>query len=378
MRIRLLALVSMVICLPVVSAKSFYTLETANEQLGHGFETSLGIPLDACLNGSWVYQGGSTGKLDYSGGFDSSTMISTLTGSVKGGVNLVIFGGSVKFSIRKKVTENANSSSSVIRLNYNKGNYSFENRTLKPEILDLINTNPSAVRKKCGDSYIHNHKLGSNLYISAKLHFKSRTDYEWYQRKIKVRFAFWSKTTTKTTESEKSVENAVYSIRVVADGGLTPKLAEMTSGGPMYCKTDNMDACYEYVSQLFGYVFDDGAYANDLKPEHLKATQYDVESYEDSGHYDLAYVGGNSYPARFVQLSDRLRGYQDLVDDLLENLYAFKAVSTDVVEIAELEQNFAKRESQKADLASAGDYCQTLPSASLCEQRIESAIASVD
>ncbi|WDE03753.1 hypothetical protein SG34_020565 [Thalassomonas viridans] len=360
-------------------ANTYYSLGTDKEVLGAGFEESLTMPLDNCLDGDWVYQGGSQGQLSYQGGYESDTMINTIAGSVKGGVNLVIFGGSVKFSMRRKVTKNSSSAASVIELNYNKGSYNFENRKTKDEVTNLLATDPVAARNKCGDSFIHNVQLGSNLYVTAKIHFNSRSEYEWYQTKIKVKFLFFSKTFTKTKEFYDATKNAVYSIQVNTDGGMTPKLAQLTQGGTTkYCKTDNMDACIDYAESIFNYLLDGGDYTTDLTDDYLKPIKFDTASYEKSGHYDLAYAGASSYSQRYRELSERLRVYQDFVNDEIENINAFLAVAETDEQKAPLITRLAEREQQKISLSDAGDYCYTLPGTSLCEQRIEAAIATVN
>ncbi len=363
--------------IPLAGSQSFYSLDTGMESLGRGFESDLAMPLNMCLQGDVVFHGGRSGQLDYSGAFDARTMIDQLAGSVRGGVNLVIFGGSVKYSMRNKVTENSNSVGSVIRLYYDAGTYSLENRSLIPSVETLLKTNPQLARKRCGNSFIHSQSLGSNLYVSAKLHFRSKEEYEWYQTKIKVRFAFWSKTITKTKASQKAVQNAVYSIRVETDGGLTPRLMALTGGQTHYCKTDAMDDCYHLIQQLFQYLFDNGGYVNDLTPDLMNVVSYDVVSYEDSGHFDIAYAGNETYSKRYIQISKRLRAYQDMVNDQLENLQAFLAVSEDEEERYQLQQDINLRLEEQQVLGDAEKYCATLPGVVLCEQRVEQAIVLV-
>lgn len=360
------------------NAHTYYSLNTEHEQLGQGFEQELGIPLESCLDGQWQFQGGSMGDLAYRGDFDSDTMINTITGSVKAGINLVIFGGSAKFSMRRKVTKNRNSAASAVELTYEKGSYNFENRTTKPAFVELLSTDPTQVRNRCGDSFIHNIKLGSRIYITAKLHFKDRTKYEWFQTKIKVKFLFFSKTFTKTKVFQEATKDAVYTIQVNTDGGMTPELARLSKNGTMHCKTDNLTPCITYADNLFSYLLDGGDYVDDLKDEHLNVLKYEVESYEDSGHYDLAYAGQTAIPNRYIALSARLRSYQDLVYDEIERLSAFKAVSEDPLEIEQLTARITARNSQRIGLEQAGEYCATLPGTTLCENRIESAIANVD
>ncbi|MFC3033638.1 hypothetical protein ACFOEE_14010 [Pseudoalteromonas fenneropenaei] len=366
-----------VLALPAVS-HTFYSLDTASEQLGQGFELESGMPKEACLNGVWHFQGGSQGDLAYRGAFDSQTMINTIAGSVQGGINLVIFGGSVKFSMRRKVTENNNSAASVVELGYEKGSYNFEQRTVKADYVQLLQTDPAAVRASCGDSFIHNVRLGSKVYLSAKLHFRTKQEYEWFQTKIKIKVLFFKKTITKTKEFLKATENAVYSVQVNTDGGMTPKLAALSAGGAMHCKTDNLDPCIDYAERLFAYLLDGGDYAQDLSDEHLNVLSYEVESYQDSGHYELAAAGSNPIPERYMGLSARLRAVQDMVSDEIERLQAFMAVADTAQDQQYYAARLAERQSQRQSLDTASDYCATLPGTTLCESRIEAAIAQVN
>lgn len=361
-----------------VYAQTFYSLGSDKEVLGAGFETELRIPRESCLDGEWVFQGGSQGGLAYRGAFDTNTMINTLAGSVKAGVNLVIFGGSVKFSMRNRTTESNRTAASTIELNYTKGSYNFENRTVKPDIASLIQTNPQAVRDRCGDAFIHNKKLGSNLYVTAKLHFKDREEYEWYQTKIKIKVLFWSKTITKTKEFYEATKNAVYSVQVNTDGGLTPRLAALTAGGPRYCRTNNIDSCLDYADELFSYLLDGGDYPNELNDSHLNTITYDVESYERSGHFDIAYAGTANIAKKYIELSERLRAYQDFVNNEIESLRAFIAVTEDPVELAAHEARLQERNDQITALDNSAEYCYTLPGLIQCENNMEAAIAQVN
>lgn len=241
-----------------------------------------------------------------------------------------------------------------------------------------MNTNPLAVRNQCGDGFIHNIRKGANLYVTAKLHFKDRSKYEWYQTKIKIKVLFFSKTKTKTKEFYEATKDAVYSIEVNSDGGMTPKLAQLTQGGPRYCKTNNMDACIDYADSIFSYLLDNGEYANDLNQAELQPIAYDVASYEKSGHYDLAYAATQNFTDEYVILSNRLRGYQDLVNRDIENLKAFLAVSTDETQITQYTQRIEAREAQKDALYASAEYCYSLPGVVACENHLEASIANVD
>jgi hypothetical protein len=376
--IKITLLLSLYLCSFLSYATTYYSLGSDREVLGAGFEQALRMPLDSCLDGDWVYQGGSEGGLVYQGSFDANSMIYSMTGSIKASVDLILFGGSVKYSVRNKVTENTNSIGSTMVLNYNKGSYNFENRRVKPAITSLLQSDPVAARNKCGDGFIHHVKLGSNLYVSAKLHFKDRAEYQWAQTKIKVKVLFWSKTTTKTKEFYEATKDAVYSIQANTDGGMTTKLAQLTSGGPRYCKTDNMDACIDYADELFAYLLEDGDYADDLNDSHLNNMTYDVASYEKSGHYSLAYGRPLNLSKRYIELSERLRVYQDFVNDEMQSTRAFLAVEEDEAQITRLTLRLAQRDQQKTALDASAEYCYGLPGTSLCEQHMEASIETVN
>ncbi|MCV2885687.1 hypothetical protein OE749_13395 [Aestuariibacter sp. AA17] len=353
---------------------TFYALGTNKETLGMGFSSEVNMPLSPCVTGDWIFQGGSQGELAFQQGMDSTTMMNSVSGSVRGSVNFVIFGGSAKFSMRKKTTENRNSIASTLMLNYNGGNYSLENRRITDEIASLIHTDPAAVVGRCGDSYIHSLTKGANLYVTAKLYFRDKTEYEWFQTKIKIRVLFFKKTITKTKEFSNAIKNAVYSVQVHTDGGLTPYLQSI--GTSKYCRGTDISACTDYADQLFSYLLAGGNYASDLTPELLKPIKYTVEPYEKSGHMTLIPASANNMPADYLRISGRLRGYQDLVNDEIERLKAFIAVATEAEKPA-LEAEFALRQSESNALADAGEYCATLPGVYQCEQRVEQAIAQV-
>ncbi len=353
---------------------TYYALGSENETLGRGFSTSLSMPLSNCLTGDKVFHGGNKGELIYHQSMDSNELMSSMTGSVKGSVNLVLFGGSAKFSMRKKVTENTNSVSSVLQLGYVSGTHSFENRQLNELAKSELQSQPGAIENICGDGFISSITTGSNLYVTAKLYFRDKTEYEWFQTKIKIRVLFFSKTITKTKEFSNAIKNAVYSVQVHTDGGLTPYLN--TLGTERFCRGTDVTACMDYADTLFKYLLDGGDYRNDIQPEQLKTIKYTVEPYENSGHMQLIPPSSSNMPAAYIAISGRLRGYQDLVNDELERLGAFIAVATEG-ELPGLQNEYDLRQTEISTLNAASDYCAGLPGVSLCEQQVESAISEV-
>jgi len=158
---------------------------------------------------------------------------------------------------------------------------------------------------------------------------------------------------------------------------MPPALADLIAGGTSYCRTDDLDPCYAYVERLFAYLFEGGTYPSDLTDDYLSVISYDVEPYNRSGHYQLANAGIGTLSVRYQDLSNRLRAYQDLVDDRLENLTAFRAVAGAPEEMSSLDLELTEANQHKQRLAAAADYCAGLPGVTICEQRIEAAIGAI-
>ncbi|MCX4029729.1 hypothetical protein H0A36_18760 [Endozoicomonas sp. SM1973] len=255
--------------------------------LGLGLDSRSGFNKQACVKGSWKKTGDTRVELQYLGSRHTRDAMEQVFGKIKGGVNVVIFSGSVSVSMTSRISENQTTAASTIKLTYNGPNYTLENRTLTPLGQTMTKADPATVLGHCGDEFIYHMDTGGEVYVTAKLHFRSKEAYKKFVTKVKVRVLFVKKTKTYTKEWYHYAEDAVYSINVVTNGGETPKLKRILKENPRYCKTADIDDCFNTASLLFEYLFGDNGYHQDLTATALKVLSFDTQRYDDSGHFAL-------------------------------------------------------------------------------------------
>ena len=207
---------------------------------------------------------------------------------MKGGVNLIIFAGSVSTSLSSKITDNSRTASSSVKLIYDAKDLSLENRRLSAFGESIIDQNDFLVDAACGNEFVHHVKLGSEIYVNARLYFRSIEEYQKWVTKIKVSVLFYSKTKTKTKEWYDLTENGVYSNDIVSRGGMTDRLQSILDNNPTYCKTDEMDACIDTGSKVFDYLFSENGYSADIKTAPKQVISFSTQPYFTSGHFELA------------------------------------------------------------------------------------------
>ncbi|MEM9103394.1 MAG: hypothetical protein AAGB12_13845 [Pseudomonadota bacterium] len=354
-------------------ANTYQTTDATVDWLGRGFNTKTGFTKSTCLNGEVKIAGNTQGLLRYDGSRTVTERIEEKFGEVKGSVNFVVFGGSVSVSVFSRVTDSVTSTSSSLRLLYQEKDYSLENRQLTT-FGQNISKNPNFIYDNCGNEFVHSVKVGSELFVTAKLHFRTRESYERFRTKIKIRVLFIKKTKTITKEFREYAQNAVYSIQVNTVGGVTTKLKNILDNNPTHCLLDTIENCLLTSERIFDYLFDEQGYAVDLSSENLRVTEFTTQNYKDSGHFDLV--------PDLVALPDP--GYRILERKLLiktmesealkEHFSAFLAVETDETIKERIVNKLETVNANLNQLQEAMSYCQQEPTINECRHRVDQAL----
>ncbi|EAR10562.1 hypothetical protein MED297_11120 [Reinekea sp. MED297] len=344
------------------------------DHLGVGFDSDMATMRQACLQGDWIETGNVRGELNYLSSQTAEAFIEQTYGKVKGGINLILFAGSVSTSLSSRVTENRRSASSSIRLIYDARDLSLENRTLTPLGQSMVGADPMTILSTCGDAFIHHIKLGSEIYVTTRLHFRSVEEYQKWVTKIKVRFLFYSKTKTKTKEWLKLTENAVYSIDVNTQGGMTPRLQELLDQNPRYCQTDAMTDCETTLEKLFDYLFSPSGYAQDIESAPKTVLSMNTQTYQASAHFGLV-ADPLDRGAPFTFENERLSVRFVSNQQSIATLDAFIAVETDDSQREAYENTRAKAVENIQWLDEAAEDCRQTTLLAFCRQQVDAALA---
>jgi hypothetical protein len=357
-----------------VNATEYFGVTVDQSYLGRGFDNQVTLFREHCITGDIVETGNTQGELSYTGSNTVERHMEETFGKVKGGVNLIIFAGSVSTSISSRVTDNSRTASSSVKLIYDARDLSLENRTLTPLGVSMLNQEDFQVDATCGNEFVHHVKLGSEIYVNARLYFRSVEDYKKWVTKIKVRFLFYSKTKTKTEEWYDLTENGVYSIDVVTRGGMTDRLQTILDSNPTYCKTDNMDACIDTGSKIFDYLFSETGYPLDIKSAPKQVVSFSTESYLNSGHFELVkpmFDKGTQFGLEEEKLQVRLHQNHDIRN----SYFAFAQVEDDETLKEQMLVKVGYAEDNIAALDAAATTCRATLIYATCHQAVENAIA---
>lgn len=359
------------------NARNYITQNAQIDWLGRGMDTAIGQPKDKCVTGDWIQSGNRSSMLYYNGEMHATDRMKQVSGSLSAGVDLFLFGGSVSTSMFTQMSTNDTTSSAVVTLSYDAKDFSLENRSLTPLGLSMVGQSPATIRENCGNEFIHHVKLGSDLYVAAKLHFRSKEEYELYKTKVKIKVLFWSKTKTITKEFYDYTENAVYSLKVLSPNGMTTKLQHLLDTQPTYCRTSEIGSCIDTSNAVFAYLFG-GEYSSDVQDENLKVLSVLTQNYADSGHFQLdASTSGYMDPG-YLQQQQRLDLKLTEAVEFDESMAAFATVSqTEQEKQGYLDKQLLAQENQTY-LQQAYDYCQAEPGYSACKSKVDNTLLGLN
>ncbi|MBU2713846.1 hypothetical protein [Zooshikella harenae] len=358
---------------PVTSAE--YIADNAQlTWLGLGLDSQSGFKKQACVTGRWKKTGDTSVELSYLGSRQTKDTMEQVFGKVKGGVNVIIFSGSVSVSMTSRISENKTTAASTVKLMYNGPNYTLENRHLTPLGQAMLDAAPNIVINKCGDEFIYHMDTGGEVYVTAKLHFKSKEAYKKFVTKVKVRVLFVKKTKTYTKEWYDYAEDAVYSINVVTNGGETPKLTQLLNNNPKYCKIENINECFNTANLLFDYLFGDNGYHQDLSTASRKVLSFDTRRYDHSGHFALNPPNEPYIDPGFKIQEEKIKIKLLEQYDYQQSLQAFYAVESDREKKEKYAKALTKVEHNLAKLHQATVACQAASEFEVCRIAVDQAM----
>ncbi|MGI0115361.1 hypothetical protein [Zooshikella sp. RANM57] len=342
--------------------------------LGLGLDSRSGFKKQACVTGRWKKAGDTSVELYYLGSRQTKDTMEQVFGKVKGGVNVIIFSGSVSVSMTSRISENKTTAASTVKLIYNGPNYTLENRYLTPLGQTMVGADPHTVINKCGDVFIYHMDTGGEVYVTAKLHFKSKEAYKKFVTKVKVRVLFVKKTKTYTKEWYDYAEDAVYSINVVTNGGETPKLTQLLNNNPKYCKIENINDCFNTASLLFDYLFGDNGYHQDLSTASMKVLSFDTRRYDHSGHFALNPPNEPYIDPGFKIQEEKIKIKLLEQYDYQQSLQAFYAVESDHEQKEKYAEELTKVEHNLNKLHQATVVCQAASEFAACRIAVDQAM----
>lgn len=325
--------------------------------LGYGFDSSRLKPTKKCLIGSSEFHKKSKGKLDFIYNLKSQQLRERTYGEIHGGVNLFIFSGSVSTSIYHKTSTDAQSISNTVLFTYDAGVTTLENRTL-PDNIEVA---------ECGSGFIYQIDYGQDIYLNARLRFKTVEDYKRFITKIKIRILWKKKTKTKTKTLEKYAKNAIFTISVESNGELPKPLKQLIASENLTCRGDDIEPCVESYMALSNYLYSDVGLAKDIKPLPTPIRSITVRNFLESGHPEFIAEQAQPSPSLLKLLEVIEQTYGDLVQQeaTAKALYDL-SVTLEEKEKTLLVWNIAKE--KRRDFAKVRSICFDDPNFLNCRQ----------
>ncbi|CAM4289968.1 hypothetical protein [Pseudoalteromonas byunsanensis] len=307
------------VCFSVgASAQRYYSELFSEQDLGKSFAVQTHKVGDKCLTGTVVHTPVSSGELDYLQRQNETQIRRRTFGELHGGVNLFIIAGSVSTSMTHRNATDTLSLTSQLHLKLEQGYSALEERQVVAGYEDL----------SCGNDFVYQVRYGRDLFLNARLHFRTEEDYKKFVTKIKIRVLFFKKTKTKIKEIEKFAANAVLSIDANSNGALPAGLEQLMANNPKHCRGNNITPCLDTLQKLADYTFG-GPLSSELNNLPKITRSIMIESYQDSGHYELSSLQGmqssEQYSDVWLAIDER---YGKAVRDV-QRAEAFLAVATE-------------------------------------------------
>lgn len=297
-------LLSIAVCVPLMcQGKTYYGDQFSTRDLGLGYSEAVHKGREKCLTGNIIRHPRGSGRLDFYN-FSNTTNVKRRTfGEVHAGINLFIIAGSASTSMyHSNATDNLSVTSSM-HFFLDEGYSSIEDRNLVPDWQS----------KDCGDSFLYQVNYGRDIFLNAKLHFRSEADYKRFVTKIKIRVLFFKKTITKVKEYQKYAANAVFTLDVNSNGALPAELETILAASPVVCKGSNISPCLDTVTTISDYLFGDAGLAQDIGELSPVVRSVKTARYEKSGHYEVVAPAPPNQDQVFAILSRVEARYGELV-----------------------------------------------------------------
>lgn len=336
-------------------ADIYYGDKFTAQQLGYGFDSNQLTLKERCLEGGQVFTPKTLAKVDFYSNQQKKQLRENTFGEIHGGVNLFIISGSVSTSIYHKISADSLSTSNVIHFSYETGSTTIEQRNQ----IDGISA------QDCGDGFIYQVNYGQDIYLNAKLHFKSLEDYKKFVTTIKIRLLFYTKTKKKVKILEEYAQDAVFSVAVSSSGTLPDNLKNLVEQKKLTCKGVDIEECIDSYFAISDYLYNKNGLVQDIDSQSLVIRSVNVRGYEESGHYDLT---KNRVPVS-DQLTALLTGVEEQFGTLInaeERAFAFYEIETDENKREELYAGWQQAKNEREAFSVIRTVCFNAPNVINC------------
>lgn len=262
--------------------------------MGKGFDSHLGHLAKTCVNGTLQYRGNRVGTLTAHYNDSFADFLSITSGRLSGGVNLLLIGGSAAVDYYARVSRTELSTSYTSRFESTLSTAVLTDRSLSTEGAAAAAQPPTARRLACGDEFVSEAVLGSELLITAAFHFTNSSEFQRFVTSVTVEALFGLIKSTKRWVDETSSfsQSGYLKVEALQRGGDPAALATiMGATQQSLCRFDDVEACRSLLLQLLQYAGSSSGYRSQFsvpyQPEQLALIGYRTTRYEDSGHDDL-------------------------------------------------------------------------------------------
>jgi hypothetical protein len=297
----------------------------------------------------------------------------TTSGRLSGGVDLLLIGGSMSVDYYAKVARTELSTSYTVRFVGKMGTAVLAQRSLTSLGAGAVNLDAATRRATCGDEFIAQADVGSELLISAGFHFTDASELERFVKKVTVKALFGLiKSSHEWTEETSSFSQSGYlKIDALQTGGSPSQLAAILgNSNTTLCRFDNVDACRAILVSLFQYAGSPSGFgaqfSNPYQPQQLAVLGYRTVRYEAGGHDQLAAPPAGPEDADIPQVISSLS--LELARQTALRDRAMLVLGTQVSDArrAELRAIQSKAEANLTGLDHALWICRTVPAPAQC------------
>ncbi len=357
--------------LSLIIVYSHYVGASNVEWLGRGYDGSSGFYKNKCIVGEIFEVGNKELEFNYLGSQTAKENMTEIFGRVTGKVDFGIFGGSVSVSITNRVSENTMTSSTSLRVRYDAQDLRIINPGYTDYGYSAMAGGITEMQTMCGNSFVYRVNLGSDVFVTSRLYFRSRDEYNKFKTKVKIKIGFIKKTITKTKTWSDHTKNAVYALDVVTNGGMTTRLQEIIDGNKRYCNTSDLEDCGETTEILFSYLFGENGYADDLQQEHMLVKEVSTQTYADSGLFKLIAPNVEYIDPGFKIQESKLEIKLSESTDHKERMKAFLAVEDNEDDKVFYQEEIRSMDDNIIMINSSMLLCQNEPEFSECKKDTE-------
>ncbi|HET9239249.1 MAG TPA: hypothetical protein VFO10_18460 [Oligoflexus sp.] len=222
--------------------------------LGQGFIDSTKTIVPGCVSGEIERQPAEIASMEFSSGQEAEATLSSMSGKVKGSVNLLVAGASGSVHFVETKTNEQTGMSSFLNFTYAKYKARIKHPALTALGQGTLTRPADKILEICGSSVMNEATLGAHLSIVARFVYVGTREYKYSKSKVKAEVlgATVSKK-SKVSESDEITKEFVLNVDAYQYGGDTSALKAILANGRKYCALSNPDACADTYKALLRY-----------------------------------------------------------------------------------------------------------------------------